>query len=215
VVVEDRRGLLDAAQRQAELEAALALLGEVAALSPAPFHADVQRIPTLLRDALPTLLRFVAHVTQVQQDLHAVLAAEQQALLGWAWLRRKVLGWTRHDVLAAIPVEWQAAARILLATWEDANAARVSSAVERWHSLLRPHLAVHRTLSRGRLALLAVWHKQRVFPRGVHQGTSPLHLSGLVEAPTDWLEALGYPPVGPAAVGQPPDPLPPALALAA
>jgi Transposase, Mutator family len=38
VVVLDRRGLLDAAQRQADLEAALALLAEVAATSPTPFQ---------------------------------------------------------------------------------------------------------------------------------------------------------------------------------
>ena len=30
--------------------------------------------------------------------------------------------------------------------------------------------------------------------RGVHKGKSPLHLSGLFDAPTDWLVALGYPP---------------------
>jgi len=72
---------------------------------------------------------------------------------------------------------------------------RASSAVENWHSILRPHLAVHRTLSAGMLAVLAVWHNHRVFSRGVHQGQSPLHLSGMTEAPTDWLVALGYPPV--------------------
>jgi hypothetical protein len=215
VVVVDGRGLLDAEQRQEELTAGLALLTEVAAMAPAATQGELQRLVTLVEETLPSLLTFVEPVARMQQELQGVLPAERQALLAWAWLRRKVLGWTRHDLLAAIPVAWQAAARILLATWEDANAARVSRAVERWHSLLRPHLAVHRTLARGRLALLAVWHNHRVFTRGVHKGQSPLHLSGMVEAPTDWLEALGYPPVGPAAVGQPPDPLPPALALAA
>jgi len=33
-----------------------------------------------------------------------------------------------------------------------------------------------------------------VFSRGVHKGKSPLHLSGMTDAPTDWLVALGYPP---------------------
>ena len=80
--------------------------------------------------------------------------------------------------------------------------------MERWHSILRPHLAVHRTLASGRLALLAVWHNHRVVRRGKHKGQSPLHLSGMVDAPTDWLVALGYLPqqLGPVA---------PALALAA
>jgi hypothetical protein len=49
-------------------------------------------------------------------------------------------------------------------------------------------------LSPGLVALLAVWHNHRVFRRGVHKGTSPLQLSGMGDAPTDWLVALGYPP---------------------
>jgi hypothetical protein len=215
VVVLDQRGLLDAVQRQADLEAALALLAEVAAASPAPFQGEVARVHTVLRVALPALLTFVDLVEQVQQALAAVLPLEQQALVAWAWLRRKALGWTRREVVAAVPEEWQAAARMLVATWEDANRARVSSAVERWHSIQRPHLAVHRRLGRGRLALLAVWHNHRVFRRGAHQGQSPLHLSGLVDAPTDWLVALGYPPADALALPQQPGPTAPALALVA
>ena len=216
VVVVDRRGVLEGAQRQADLAAALTLLADLATLAPAPYQPDVQRVATVLQDALPRLLTFVDQVAQVQHDLLPVLSAEQQALLGWAWLRRKVLGWNRRDLLAAIPASWQAAARLLLATWDDANLARVSSAVERWHSILRPHLAVHRTLTRGRLALLAVWHNHRVFSRGVHKGQSPLRLSGLGDAPSDWLVALGYPPAEVAvAVPPPTGPSAPVLALAA
>jgi hypothetical protein len=99
---------------------------------------------------------------------------------------------------------------VLLASWDDA--VRVSSAVERWHSILRPHLSVHRTLTSGLLALLAVWHNHRVFTRGVHKGKNPLHLSGMTEAPTDWLVALGYPPT---AETVPPTVAPATLALAA
>jgi hypothetical protein len=44
------------------------------------------------------------------------------------------------------------------------------------------------------LAVLAVWHNHRVFTRGMHRGQSPLQLSGMDDAPTDWLVALGYPP---------------------
>ena len=215
VVVVDRRGVLDGRQRQAELAAAVALLAEVAEGAHGAVQPEVQRIHRLLQDAVPTLLTFVDHVAQVQHDVLPVLPAERQALLAWAWLRRKVLGWSRRDLLAAIPASWQAAARILLATWDEANLVRVSSAVERWHSILRPHLAVHRTLTRGRLALLAVWHNHRVFTRGVHKGQSPLHLSGLRDAPSDWLVALGYPPAAAAAVPPLPGPSAPVLALAA
>ena len=64
---------------------------------------------------------------------------------------------------------------------------------------MRPHLAVHRTLSPGLLAVLAVWHNHRVAPRGLYQGRSPLQVSGVLDAPTDWPVALGYPPGGPEA----------------
>jgi transposase-like protein len=193
VVVVDRRGILATAQRADDLAALLRLLAEVAELAPAPQQDDVRRLHTRLTTALPQLLTFVPHVAQVQQDLAAVLSGDQQGVLAWAWLRRQALGWISRDILAAIPSAWRAAARVLLAAWNDA--VRVSSAVERWHSILRPHLTVHRTLSTGMLALLAVWHNHRVFRRGVHKGKSPLHLSGMTDAPTDWLVALGYPPV--------------------
>ena len=215
VVVVDWRGVLDGAQRQVELAAALTLLADLVPTAPTTFQADAQRVYTVLHDALPRLLTFVDQVARVQHDLLPVLPAEQQALLGWAWLRRKVLGWSQHDLLAALPANWQAAARVLLTTWDDANLARLSSAVERWHSIQRPHLAVHRTLSRGRLALLAVWHNHRVFTRGGHKGQSPLHLSGMIDAPRDWLVALGYPPADVPAAPPQPGPAAPAMALAA
>lgn len=192
VVVLDGRGVLDAAQRQTDLDAALALLAEVADSAQPPQQELVGQLHARLQAALPQLLTFVPHVAQVQHDLRSVLSGERQALLAWAWLRRKRLGWTSRDILAATPPEWRNSARMLLATWDDA--VRVSSAVERWHSILRPHLAVHRTLTTGMLALLAVWHNHRVFTRGINKGKSPLHLSGMTDAPTDWLVALGYPP---------------------
>jgi hypothetical protein len=192
VVVLDQQGLMHANQRQAELEAVLTLLAELAESAPAPQQEQLRRLHTHLVKRLPHLLTFVPHLDQVQQDLRPVLPPARQALLGWAWLRRKTLGWTSGDILAAVPADWRPAARVLLAAWDDA--VWVSSAVERYHSILRPHLAVHRTLTTALLALIAVWHNHRVFTRGMHKGKSPLHMSGMTDAPTDWLVALGYPP---------------------
>lgn len=192
VVVLDQRGLLHPDQRQTEMDTALELLAEVAAAAPAAQHSAIQQLLARLQHALPQLLTFVDRVAQVQDDLVALLPRERQALVAWAWLRRRQLGWRSPDILAALPTDWRAAARVLLASWD--NAVRVSSAVERWHSILRPHLAVHRTLTSGMLALLAVWHNHRVFTRGIHKGKSPLQLSGILDAPSDWLVALGYPP---------------------
>jgi transposase-like protein len=194
VVVYDARGVLDATQRQAALDAALALLAEIADTAPSPQQAMLQRLHASLRERLPQLLTFVAHVDQVQHDLRAVLPPDRQALLAWAWRHRRTLRWSSAAILAAIPIDWRSAARVLLAAWDDA--VHVRSAVERYHSIMRPHLAVHRTLSTRMLALLAVWHNHRVFTRGIHKGKNPLHLSGMTDAPTDWLTALGYPPSG-------------------
>jgi hypothetical protein len=193
VVVVDRRGLLCAAQRQADLDALLSLLSEVADGAPVAQQDELRRLHKRETAALPQLLTFVTKVAQVQHDLRAVLPPGRQTLLAWAWLRRRKLGWSSRAILAALPVDWRAAGRVLLAAWDDA--VRVSSAVERWHSIMRPHLAVHRSLPTDMLALLAVWHNHRVFNRGVNKGKSPLHLSGMTDASTDWLLALGYPPL--------------------
>jgi hypothetical protein len=190
----------------------MTLLADVADTAPSAQQQTIRALHKTLTAALPQLLTFADQVDQVQTDLSAVLPPDQQALLGWAWLRRTPLGWTSADIVAAVPADWRPAGRILLYTWDDA--VRVSSSVERWHSILRPHVAVHRTLSTGLLALLAVWHNHRVYTRGVNKGKSPLHLSGMTDAPTDWLDALGYPPADTPPM-QPRQPEAPALALAA
>jgi hypothetical protein len=192
VVVLDRVGLQDLARRQHDLEALLDLLLEVQAQAGAPLHGEIKRLHTQLRLAQAAVLAFVAPLDQVQQDMEVVLGTEGLALLAWAWQRRGVLEMDASQLVAALPLVWQAAARVLIQAWETAT--RASSAVENWHSIVRPHLAVHRTLSPGMLALLAVWHNHRIFRRGVHKGVSPLHLSGMLDAPTDWLVALGYLP---------------------
>jgi hypothetical protein len=192
VVVPGRAGLLDSATRQEELETVLALLAEVRAAAPPVSQQDLARLHTALRRALPGLLVFSAALDRVQQEGRARLGPDGLALVAWAWQRRALLGPQTEDLLALLPEEWHPMATRLLAAWDDA--VRASSAVENWHSVLRPHLAVHRTLSCGLLALLAVWHNHQVSTRGQHAGQSPLQRSGLADAPTDWLVALGYPP---------------------
>jgi hypothetical protein len=192
VVVLDRHGLLDGARREQEMTALLALLSELRDEALPGMRGELKRLQTHLRQALPRLLAFVAPLERVEQEMTAVLGRNGVALLAWAWQRRAILAPQRADLVAGLPIEWRSAARVLLHAWE--TAVRASSAVENWHSIVRPHLAVHRTLSSGLLALLAVWHNHRVFTRGVHKGHSPLHLSGMLDAPTDWLVALGYPP---------------------
>lgn len=214
VVVLDRDGVQAAPRRQAALQAVLDLLAELQTTAPTALQTELKRLHTHLRLAQPALLTFVAPLEVVHQAMGAVVGADGLALIAWAWLRRRVLGWDTEQLLAGLPAAWHAAARVLIHAWETAT--RASSAVENWHSIVRPHLAVHRTLSAGMLALLAVWHNHRLFSRGAHKGMSPLHLSGMLDEPTDWLVALGYPPAPGETV--PPAPLeirPPPVAVAA
>jgi hypothetical protein len=200
VVVLTPTGLLDTAGREAEVTALLALLDELAALAPAAQQVELTRLHRHITLAAPGLLAFAPPLDRVQHDAAIVLGAAGVALVAWAWQRRAILGPRRDDLVAQFPPAWQTAARVLLVAWE--TAVRASSAVENWHSILRPHLAVHRVLSPGLLALLVVWHNHRAFARGPHAGLSPLHLSGLTDAPADWLVALGYPPLDPHSADQ-------------
>jgi hypothetical protein len=184
----------DVATRRAEVEAALALRGEVATSAPAPVRADLERLRAHVAQALPGLLVFAEALEPVEREVAAVLGAAGLGLAGWAWQRRAALELDAAALVAALPAPWRPAARVALHAW--ASAVRTTSLAESWHSLLRAHLAVHRGLTPGVLALLAVWHNHRVVARGAQAGTSPLQRSGLVAAPTDWLTALGYPPVG-------------------
>lgn len=201
VVVTPAGRLLDTATRREEVAAVLALLAELAETAPAGSRPEIAHLHRHIEAALPGLLAFVELLDRVQQDAASVLGEDAVALVAWAWQRRACLGPDPDELVAQFPVTWQTAARVLVTAWT--SAVRASSPVENWHSLLRPHLAVHRTRSPGLLALLAVWHNHRVFTRGAHRGVSPLHLSGLTDAPTDWLIALGYPPAAPVATPPP------------
>ena len=111
-------------------------------------------------------------------------------LIAWAWQRRALLGPSTKQLVEGFDPAWREEAQALLCAWE--RTVRASSAVENWHSIVRPHLAVHRTLSAGMLALLAVWHNHHQAPRGLHEGLSPLQRTGSLQPETDWLLALGY-----------------------
>jgi hypothetical protein len=195
VVVLTPTGLLDTAGRERDLTALLALLDDLAATAPTAQQPELVHLHRHITLAVPGVLAFTPPLDRVQQDAAVVLGDDGVALVAWAWQRRAILGPRRDDLVAQFPPSWQAAARLLINAWE--TAVRASSAVENWHSILRPHLAIHRVLSPGLLALLVVWHNHRAFARGPHAGFSPLQLSGMTDAPADWLVALGYPPLDP------------------
>ncbi len=186
--------LLDYQTRRSEVQTVLDLLEEAIQSVPVALQHEVQRVIKQVRLALPALLYFAQDLEACQQEAIAQLGEAAVGLIAWAGPRRKVLGEQPQQLLAAMDPAWRAAAARLLATWNQA--VRASSVVENWHSIVRPHLAVHRSLSAGILALLAVWHNHRIAQRGLHQGHSPLMRSGMRQQSHDWLVALGYPPQG-------------------
>ncbi|GAC1307248.1 MAG: hypothetical protein NVSMB27_45350 [Ktedonobacteraceae bacterium] len=184
--------VLSVASRRGEVETVLDLLEDLVQDAPGAVRQDIQKVCKQVRFALPTLLYFAQELEATQQAAMAALGDEAVGLIGWAWQRRSILGKHPEHLLDGLHPAWHEQASRLLDAWRLAVRAR--SVVENWHSIVRPHLAVHRSLSAGLLALLAVWHNYRVAPRGLHEGFSPLQRSGTVEKATDWLVALGYPP---------------------
>jgi transposase len=184
--------VLSSQLRQAEIEAALDLLDELEPQASPALQTQISTLSKHLRMALPHALLFARRLDALQEQASVQLGPGAVHVLAWAWQRRAVLGPTTTELVKSVEPAWQAVAQELFAAWE--HAVRASSAVENWHSIVRPHLAVHRKLSAGMLALLAVWHNHQVAPRGVHEGFSPLQRTGGLQPQTDWLRALGYSP---------------------
>jgi hypothetical protein len=190
VVVLRSGHVLSCEQRQGEIETVVALLNELTPVAIPALQRHIQMLSKQIRLALSQTLLFARRLDAMQEQALRLLGPEAVALLAWAWLRRAVLGPSSKELLQSIPSAWRTDAPCLLAAWDQA--VRASSAVENWHSIVRPHLAVHRTLSAGMLALLAVWHNHRIAPRGLHAGLSPLQRTGSTLSNHHWLAALGY-----------------------
>jgi hypothetical protein len=195
VVILRPGGVARLADRAADLDAVLALLAEVRDAVGGTMQTELTALHQATTRVRERVLVVAERLEPLQQISVATLRGAAVRDSAWAWQRRTGLDWTTADILAAIPAAWRGVAQVLLDAWNDAVRAR--SWAEVWHSLLRPHLAVHRRLSPGMLALLAVSHNHRVYDRGVHAGVNPLQLSGIADAPTDWWTALGYPDAAP------------------
>jgi len=190
VVVLKDQGILGSKERQEELNALLDLFSEVYEITPKPLKEEVKKLVRHVQLALPGLVSFCPELDAVQQRASDQLGEAAVHLIGWAWQRRAILEPKTEKLATDFVPAWRPMVAQLFEAWNEA--VRSSSAVENWHSILRPFIAVHRHLCADLLAILAVWHNHRVAPRGLHQGQSPLMRAGLAKEPTDWLVALGY-----------------------
>jgi hypothetical protein len=123
--------------RRQEVQTVLALLEEVIQSGPPALQHEVQRVIKQTRLALPALLYFAEQVETCQQQAIMQLGEAAVGLIAWAWQRRRILGEQPEQLLAAMDPAWHAPAAHLLEAWN--RAVRASSAVENWHSLVRPH----------------------------------------------------------------------------
>ena len=176
--VDGRTGQIRApAAVAAELAAAAELLREAGGRA-----VDAARVLEHRRAGL------LASLTALQAALtgpRAVLDEPTVAFLAWAWQHRARLG--LGDASEAWPAH-PAAARWVWAALDAAG--RTTGMAENLNSLLAPHRAAHKGLPAPILAVFAVYHNHRVFPRGKRAGHSPLDLLGLPSP--HWLDALGY-----------------------
>ena len=186
--------LLGLSARMEEISQVLALWVELEDAQEPRTAELVRQIRIKFRGVYDELIAFAVDLEEKQDAVRTFLGEEALMLMGWAWQRKHWLG-PSNELVAGLDPRWQAAAVDLFQGWH--HAVRASSAVENWHSILRPHLAVHRKLTPPQLALLMVWHNYRVFSRGEHKGKSPLELAGVLTEPSDWLVALGYAPAKP------------------
>ena len=182
--------VISSAERESEMQTWLSLLAELAEVALPAMKNEIQSLAKHVRLALPHLLLFAADLDEPLRQASERLGPQAVYLIAWAWQHHQVLDFTTKELLDGFDPAWRETAHVLLQAWE--HAVRASSAVENWHSIVRPHLAVHRKLSAGMLALLAVCHNHQVAPRGLHEGLSPLQRTGHPEPQTDWLVALGY-----------------------
>lgn len=191
IVVLKEQSILSSGERQEELDVVLILFSELCEIAPSSLKKEIEKLVRHIQGALSHLVVFCQPLDRVQQSAKEQLGEAAVHLIGWAWLHRAILGLRTKHLAADLPPAWLPVVRELFAAWDEA--VRSSSAVENWHSILRPYIAVHRHLGADVLAILAVWHNHRVAPRGLHQGQSPLMRAGLAQKSTDWLVALGYP----------------------
>lgn len=201
IVVLTDYGILTSQERSGEIHTLLELFAELYEVTPSPLNKHVKKLLRHVHFALPGLLAFCPDLDALQQETIAQLGQQACHLIGWAWLHRAILGPQTEKLAADFAPDWQSVVAKLFRDWDQA--VRSSSAVENWHSVLRPFIAVHRCLSADMLAILAVWHNHRLASRGLHKGLSPLIRSGLDQESTDWLVALGYSSASPSCEQQP------------
>lgn len=130
-------GILGSKERQEELDTLLDLFSEFCETTPKCLKKEIEKLLRHVQLALPGLGAFCPDLDAVQEQACDQLGEQACHLIGWAWLRRAVLGPKTEKLATDFPPAWQPVVKALFNAWDEA--VHSSSAVENWHSILRPH----------------------------------------------------------------------------
>lgn len=164
--------LASAAEAEATLETAVALLKEFS-------HADIIDFAEDLEKRIDELIAPLAWLEQRLRPLLKTIDKKTRAFILWAWQHRQEL---EDKITAILPTCFSSQA---LAIWKLLGLFhRSSSLAESFHSWLRPYLQIHRGMPNWLFPLLQLFWNHHTFQRGKREGSSPLELAGISDAPS-------------------------------
>ena len=160
------------AQARATLETAIALLQELN-------HEAVTALAHKLQAHLEELLAPLVWLEEQLAPWREGLDEATEALIGWAWQHREILGLEAGDGFPALLQP------VVRAFWEALSLFhRSSSLAEALHSWLRPYLQIHRGMPAWLWPLLKLFWNHHPFQRGKRAGKSPLELVRVEDVPS-------------------------------
>jgi hypothetical protein len=195
---DERRGCLRSfATAQAIVDEVLALLGEVR-------EVNTRNLAVLIEGARSGLFTFLQLLEEKLARLPVrwrIIEGSRRALCDdlarcWHWRSRahRSRKCQRKYLLALVHLtHWRRRVENLTEIDRGVCAAldevvRASSAVECFNSIIRPYVSVKKHLSRGFLALIALYWNMHPLPQ--RGGRTPFELSGVNVGSSDWVEVL-------------------------
>lgn len=142
-------------------------------------NQTIQTFASQFSEKLDELIAPLDWLEQALAPWREGLDPQFEAWITWAWQHQKELSLTIEQLLPASHLN------LVTAFWNALSLFhRSSSLAESLHSWLRPYLQTHRGMPKWLLPLLQLTWNHHVFQRGKRQGSSPMALAGLGDAPS-------------------------------
>lgn len=175
--------IVSATEAKSTLEAAAELIKELSNSELTTFAESFEK----------KIAELIAPLEWLEQELMPLLEnmdEETKAFILWAWQHRHEMD---LNIETIIP---KSLSSRTLSIWNILELFhRSSSLAESLHSWLRPYLQIHRGMPKWLFPLLQLFWNHHTFKRGKREGSSPLELAGLEDAPSlaDALDQLFSP----------------------